>query len=150
MTPCQREPVAGDHALHVLEFGAIRRLLGRCVSSELGRSLLPAVVPLAELPLIRLKQRQTSEAKALLIAEAPPSLHHLADPRPLLEQVARQGKSLEPQDLLDLQFLLATARQMKRFFARVAEPYPLLAALTEPMLFPEAGEWRLGPAGVPP
>src|SRR5919108_2533128 len=144
MTPCQREPVASDHALHVLEFGAIRRLLGRWVSSELGRSLLPTVVPLAELPLIRLKQRQTSEAKALLITEPPPSLQQLADPRPLLDQVAQQGKILEPQDLLDLQFLLATARQIKRFFGRVAEQYPLLAALTEPMLFPESIERRIG------
>src|SRR5919109_633175 len=146
MTQCQSKHVATDHTLHVLEFGAIRHLLGRCVSSELGRSLLPTVIPLAELPLIRLKQRQTSEAKALLMAETPPSLQQLADPRPLLDQVAQQGKILEPQDLLDLQFLLATARQMKRFFARVAEPYPLLAALTEPMLFPEAVERRIGQA----
>jgi DNA mismatch repair protein MutS2 len=144
MTPCRSEQVASDHTLHVLEFGAILRLLGRWVSSELGRSLLPTVVPLAELPLIRLKQRQTSEAKALLIADTPPSLQQLADPRPLLDQVAQQGKILEPQDLLDLQFLLATARQTKRFFGRVVEQYPLLAALTEPMLFPESVERRIG------
>ena len=66
------------------------------------------------------------------------------DPRPLLDQVAQQGKILEPQELLDLQFLLATARQTKRFFARLAEQYPLLAALTEPMLFPESIERRIG------
>jgi len=130
--------------MHVLEFGAIRRLLGRWMGSDLGRSLLPTVVPLADLSLIRLKQRQTSEAKSLLIADTPPSLQQLADPRPLLDQVAQQGKILEPQELLDLQFLLATARQTKRFFARLAEQYPLLAALTEPMLFPESIEQRIG------
>src|SRR5918996_873801 len=144
MTPCQREQVASEHALHVLEFGAIRRLLGRWMSSDLGRSLLPTVAPLVELPLIRLKQRQTSEAKTLLIADTPPSLQQLVDPRPLLNQVAQQGKILEPQELLDLQALLATARQTKRFFGRVVEQYPLLAALTEPMLFPEAVERRIG------
>jgi DNA mismatch repair protein MutS2 len=144
MIHCQSEQVASDHALHVLEFGAIRRLLGRCMSSELGRSLLPTVVPLAELSLIRLKQHQTSEAKALLIEDAPPSLQQLIDPRPLLDQVAQQGKILEPQELLDLQFLLATARQTKRFFGRVMEHYPLLAALTEPMVFPESIERRIG------
>src|ERR671923_2248994 len=130
MTPCQSEQVASDHTLHVLEFGAIRRLLGRCMHSALGRSLLPTVVPLAELALIRLKQRQTSEAKALLIADTPPSLQQLVDPRPLLDHVAQQGKILEPQELLDLQFLLATARQTKRFFCRLVAQYPLLAALT--------------------
>jgi DNA mismatch repair protein MutS2 len=144
MTQCQSEQVASDHALHVLEFGAIRRLLGRCVSSELGRSLLPTVVPLAELPLIRLKQRQTSEAKALLREDAPPSLQQLVDPRPLLDQVAQQGKILEPQELLDVQFLLSTARQTKRFFGRVMEQYPRLAALTEPLLFPDSIERRVG------
>jgi DNA mismatch repair protein MutS2 len=143
MTPCQREQVASEHALHVLEFGAIRRLLGRWMSSDLGRSLLPTIAPLIELPLIRLKQRQTSEAKTLLSADTPPSLQQLVDPRPLLNQVAQQGKILEPQELLDLQFLLATARQTKRFFGRVVAQYPLLAALTEPMLFPESIERRI-------
>jgi DNA mismatch repair protein MutS2 len=144
MSHRQNEQVANDHALDVLEFGAIRRLLGRCMSSELGHALLPAVVPLADLPLIRLKQRQTSEAKALLTEDKPPSLQQLADPRPLLDQVAQQGKIVEPQELLDLQFLLSTARQTKRFFGHVVEQYPLLAALTEPMLFPESIEHRIG------
>jgi DNA mismatch repair protein MutS2 len=114
------------------------------MDSELGRSLLPTVVPLAELALIRLKQRQTSEAKILLTADTPPSLQQLVDPRPLLDHVTQQGKILEPQELLDLQFLLATARQTKRFFGRVVEQYPLLAALTEPMYFPESIERRIG------
>jgi DNA mismatch repair protein MutS2 len=39
--------------------------------------------------------------------------------------------------LLDLQFLLLTARQVKRFFAAVAEHYPLLVGLTQPMEFPD-------------
>ncbi|HEX9870595.1 MAG TPA: endonuclease MutS2 [Candidatus Tectomicrobia bacterium] len=144
MTQYLHEQVASEHALDVLEFGAIRRLLGRRMSSELGRSLLPTVLPLADLPLIHLKQRQTSEAKALLIQDNPPSLQHLVDPRPLLDQIAQQGKILEPPELLDLQFLLSTARQTKRFFGRVVEQYPLLAELTEPMLFPEAIDRRIG------
>src|SRR5687768_7669120 len=121
MNHCQQEPVASDHALDILEFGVIRRLLGGCMSSELGRSLLPTIVPLADLPLIRLKQHQTSEAKALLTEAQPPSLRQLVDPRPLLDQVAQQGKVFEPQELLDLQVFLSTARQMKRFFGDVVE-----------------------------
>jgi DNA mismatch repair protein MutS2 len=144
MTQCHSEPVASDHVLHVLEFDAVRRLLGRCMNSELGRALLPNVTPVADLPLIRLKQRQTSEAKALLIEDAPPSLQQLVDPRPLLDQVAQQGKILEPQELLDLQFLLSTARQTRRFFGRGVERYPMLASLTEPMLFPDSLEQRIG------
>jgi DNA mismatch repair protein MutS2 len=144
MTQFHREQVASDHALHVLEFGTVRRLLGRCISSALGRSLLATIIPIADLPLIRLKQRQTSEAKTLLLEESPPSLHQLVDPRPLLDQVAHQGKILEPQELLDCQFLLVTARQMKRFFGQVAERYPLLATVAEPMVFPEQLEQRIG------
>jgi DNA mismatch repair protein MutS2 len=144
MTQYDSQPIVSDHALQVLEFDAVRRLLGRCMSSALGRSLLPSVAPVADLPLIHLKQRQTSEAKALLIEDAPPSQQQLVDPRPLLNQVTQQGKILEPQELLDLQFLLSTARQTKRFFARVVEQCPLLAALTEPMLFPELIERRIG------
>jgi DNA mismatch repair protein MutS2 len=138
------EQVASDHALHVLEFNGVRRLLGRCMSSELGRSLLPTIVPLADQQLIHRKQRQTSEAKALLLEDSPPSLQQLIDPRPLLHQVAQQGKILEPQELLDCQSLLATARHTKRFFSHVAERYPLLAAITEPVTFPEHLEQRIG------
>src|SRR5262245_35463944 len=144
MTQCHSEPVASDHVVHVLEFDAVRRLLGRCMSSELGGALLSNVTPVVDLPLIRLKQRQTSEAKALLIEDAPPSLQQLVDPRPLLDQVAQQGRILEPQELLALQLLLSTARQTKRFFGRVVEQCPLLAALTESMVFPESIERRIG------
>jgi DNA mismatch repair protein MutS2 len=144
MTQYPNEQVASEHALDVLEFGAIRRLLGRCMSSELGRSLLPSMVPLADLSLIHLKQHQTSEAKALLTHDNPPSLQQLVDPRPLLDQIAQEGKLLEPPELLDLQYLLSTARQTKRFFGRVGEQYPLFMELTEPMFFPESIERRIG------
>jgi DNA mismatch repair protein MutS2 len=144
MNSSQGEQVASEHALHVLEFGAIRRLLGRWMSSELGRSLLATVAPLTDLALIRLKQRQTSEAKTVLIADTPPSLQQLVDPRPHLEQVAQQGAILEPQVLLDLQYLFTAARQTKRFFARLVDQYPLLAAVTEPMQVPESIERRIG------
>jgi len=116
MTRCHREQVADDHTLYVLEFGAVRRLLGRCMSSQLGHCLLTSILPSADLSQIRLRQRQTSEAKALLLETSPPSLQQLVDPRPLLEQVAQQGKIFEPQELLDCQFFLLTARQTKRFF----------------------------------
>jgi DNA mismatch repair protein MutS2 len=144
MTHCQSEQVASDHTLQVLEFGTIRRLLGCCMSSELGRAILSKVIPLAELQQIRLKQRQTSEAKAILCEDVPPSFQQLRDPRPLLDQIAQQGKILEPQELFDLQFLLSTARQTKRFFGRVGEKYSLLAAVIEPMSFPESIERHLG------
>jgi len=137
MTQVFGAPVVSDHAMVVLEFDALRELLGTCMSSELGRTLLPTVIPTADLHSIRYKQRQTTEAKTLLLADPPPSLQQLADPRPLLEQIAQQGKILEPPALLDLQFLLLTARQMKRFFAAMDERHPLLVALTQPMEFPD-------------
>lgn len=137
MTDDHHNPIATDHALQTLEFDQIRRLLARCMSSDLGRAMLPEVVPLADLPRLIHRQRQTSEAKRLLLEDSPPSLHQLTDPRPLLDQIAQQGRVLEPQELLDLQFLLRTARQTKRFFGRSAERFPLLAALTQPMEIPD-------------
>jgi DNA mismatch repair protein MutS2 len=137
MTSRNSSAIAGEHALRTLEFDAVRSLLERCMSSDLGRALLPSIVPLDDLNDIIHRQRQTSEAKALLQEESPPSLHQLVDPRPLLDQVAQQGRVLEPHDLLDVQFLLATARQVKRFFGRVAERYPLLAAVVQPMAIPD-------------
>lgn len=130
-------PIVTAHALQTLEFDAVCRLLGHCMSSDLGRAVLPSVLPLADLPRILHRQRETSEAKRLLLDESPPSLQQLIDPRPLLEQVAQQAKVLEPRDLLDVQFLLLTARQSKRFFGRLAERFPLLAALTQPMEIPD-------------
>lgn len=125
--------IATDHALQTLEFDAVRRLLEGCMSADLGRALLPSVMPHADLPRIMHQQRETSEGKRLLLEETPPSLQQLIDPRPLLDQVAQHGKVLEPSDLLDVQFLLLTARQVKRFFGHLAERFPLLAALIQPM-----------------
>jgi DNA mismatch repair protein MutS2 len=144
MTQDYSESVATKHSLQVLEFDAVRRLLSHCMSSDLGRSLLPSVVPLADLPRIRRKQCETSEAKALLLDEALPSLQQLVDPRPLLEQVAQHGKVLDPQELLELQFLFLTARQEKHFLGRVADRYPLLAALMQPMDVPDHIERFIG------
>src|SRR5919197_592207 len=144
MSQGYREPVATGHTLQVLEFDAVRRLLSQCMSSDLGRSLLPSIVPLADLPCIRRKQCETSEARALLLDEAPPSLQQLVDPRPLLEQVAQQGKVLDPQELRELHFLLPTARQAKHFLGRVADRYPLLAALMQPMDVPDHIERGIG------
>ena len=144
MTEYHRESVASGHALQVLEFDAVRQLLSHCMSSDLGHSLLPSIVPLADLPCIRRKQGETSEAKALLLDEAPPSLQQLVDPRPLLEQVAQQGKVLDPQELLELQFLLRSARQAKHFLGRVADRYPLLAGLMQPIDVPDHIERLIG------
>lgn len=144
MTRYNGSQVATDHVLRVLEFDAIRLLLGRCMSSELGRSLLPTVTPLSEPSLIRQKQRETSEAKSLQLEGSPPSLRQLVDPRPMLDQVGQQGRVLDPHALLDLQFLLATAKQTRRALARVADRYPLLANLVQPMEIPEPLERVIG------
>ncbi len=141
--------VATDHALRVLEFDAVRCLLGRCMRSELGRAILATVLPLSDLSCIRQKQRETSEAKALLLEEPSLSLNQLVDPRPLIDQVTQQGRVLEPRELLDLQFLLATAKQAKRTLADRADLYPLLASLTQPMEFPESLERAIGEAVDP-
>jgi DNA mismatch repair protein MutS2 len=137
MTDQGHDSIVTDHALQTLEFDQVRCLLERCMSSDLGRALLPAVVPLADLPRILHRQRETSEAKRLLLEETPPSLQQLIDPRPLLDQVAQQGRVLEPRELLGVQFLLLTARQTKRFFGRLAERFPVLTALTSPMEIPD-------------
>jgi DNA mismatch repair protein MutS2 len=119
----------------VLEFDAIRRLIGQCMSSALGQALLSTVLPLGDLSQIRQKQRETSEARLLLLEGPSISLQQLTDPRPWLDQIAQQGKVLEPRELLDLHFLLLTARQVKRTLTHAADRYPLLAALAEPMQF---------------
>ena len=84
MTRNNGAQVATEHALRVLEFDVVRELLGRCMSSELGRSLLATVTPLCDPSLIRQKQRETSEGKALLLEGPSLSLHQLIDPRPML------------------------------------------------------------------
>ncbi|MBI3328989.1 MAG: endonuclease MutS2 [Nitrospinae bacterium] len=149
MTRYTGAQVATEHALRVLEFDGVRHLLGRCMSSELGRSLLPTVTPLSEPSLIRQKQRETSEAKALLREGSPPSLQQLVDPRPLLDQVGQQGKVLDPHELLDLQFLFATAKQVRRSFVGMADTYPLLADLIQPMELPEPLERAIAQAVDP-
>lgn len=146
MAPSNHDHVATDHTLRALEFDAVREMLAHCMSSTLGRSLLPTVLPLSDLSSIRQKQQETTEARAFLREEGSISLQQLADPRPLLDQIALHGKLLEPHDLLDLQALFSVGKQTRRAIARVADRFPLLTSLLEPMDFPDSVEGEIAHA----
>ncbi|MGH8055664.1 MAG: hypothetical protein ACREOH_00295, partial [Candidatus Entotheonellia bacterium] len=146
MAPSNHDHVATDHTLRALEFDTVREMLAHCMSSTLGRSLLPTVLPLSDLSSIRQKQQETTEARAFLREEGSISLQQLADPRPLLDQIALHGKLLEPHDLLDLQALFSVGKQTRRAIARVADRFPLLTSLLEPMDFPDSVEGEIAHA----
>lgn len=102
--------------LEVLEFPKILAQLASHTSFSAGRALAEALQPTASLLEARVRQQETSEARAVL-ASAPASIGGARDVRPLLDRASRRAMLL-PGELLDIQQTLAAGRTLRRALVR--------------------------------
>lgn len=116
--------------LELLEFHKIRRRLAEHTAFSGGRRLALDLVPSTELEEVRRRLGRTSQAKSFLERRPGPELRGAHDMRPEAE-AARRGKTLLPQELLDIRDTLAAARRLKRSLGREVGLWPELAALAE-------------------
>jgi len=118
-----------ERTQRVLEFDKIKKMLLSHHETEMGKELAEVLEPLTDLEEIRQLQRETSEAKEILLREVNlPSLGGMRDVRESLHR-ASLGSVLEPEDLLDIKQTLSVARQIKSFLLDRKEDYPKLAYL---------------------
>jgi DNA mismatch repair protein MutS2 len=127
------------HAEPVLEFEALRALLGRFVRSPLGRAELDRVAPSAERATVEHELADTGEAVAYVQASwAPqaaargaavrPRFDCEADPCPLAARLRIEGTALEGLELLGLARWMDAAAEARSLLLAAAERYPRLAA----------------------
>lgn len=116
--------------LDTLELNKILERLAEHASFSAGRELVLALQPSTDVEEVRLRQRETAEAKFLLSVQAGLSLGGAHDVRPLLKNAAI-GATLDAQALLDVQSTLLSAKTLRRAIATKPDPYPTLAAIAQ-------------------
>ena len=119
----------------VLEFEPLRQLLGRYISSPLGRRELQKVQPHTDRARLTEDLAETGEAIEYLRAAARPAarggairidFNGLPDTELSVQKLHIEGASLEPKEIFDLFSLLDRAADAKSLLAAAAERFPRL------------------------
>jgi DNA mismatch repair protein MutS2 len=132
----------------LLEFDALRELLGRYVASPLGRAQLQRCAPGDDRGWVENQLAEVAEAIAYLEAAAKPQpaargaavrfrFDGLPDPSEALGRLRIEGAALEPKQILGLCELLDRACDIRAVLFSVAPRFPKLAARAAAM-----GEFR--------
>ncbi|MFN3476658.1 MAG: endonuclease MutS2 [Candidatus Methylomirabilales bacterium] len=114
-----------ERSIEILEFPAIQWMLAEEAASAFGREAALALQPFSTLEEAMASLEETSEARDLLMKEAPP-FRGIFDVRKSLDRAKREGSSLEPQELLELASTMASASRLKGFVQRFAPSHPRL------------------------
>lgn len=125
-----------------LEFESLRELIGRYVSSPLGRRELDAAEPVSDRVLLERVLAETAEAVAYTRAAAQPQaaargavirvkFGAMPDSAEAVGKLRIEGAVLEPRQIYDVGRLLDQAGEVRNVITTVAERFPLLAARAE-------------------
>ena len=123
----------------VLEFEALRALLGRCVRSALGRGELERVAPSNDRDAIETALSETAEGVEYLRAAAQPqaasrgaairiSFTDIADPVGAVARLRIEGATLEAGEIYELTRLLDLAAEARGVLVAAGRRFPRLAA----------------------
>src|SRR5438128_10181320 len=121
----------------LLEFESLKRLMGRFVSSPLGRAELDRVEPSSNRDALTAALAEVDEAIQYLRSAAQPKpaqrgaairldFSGISDLRTAAEKLRIEGASLEAKEIFDLIALLDRAADFKSILSAVAERFPRL------------------------
>ncbi|RPI10655.1 MAG: endonuclease MutS2, partial [Acidobacteriales bacterium] len=122
----------------LLDFDELKRLLGRYVSSPLGRAELDKVAPGTERSALEATLAETAEAMEYVQAASRPQtagrgttarlrFESLPDPAEALQRLRIEGACLEAKQIYELTELLDAASGIRQLLASVAARFPRLA-----------------------
>src|SRR5260370_27290161 len=121
----------------LLEFEALKELLGRFVSSPLGQAELEKIAPSTDLEALSEALAEAGEAIQYLRSAAQPkpaqrgaairlNFSSIPDLRSAAGKLRIEGTSLDPKEIFDLISLLDRAADFKSILSAVAERFPRL------------------------
>ena len=119
------------HALQVLEYSGLREVLLRYAGSDLARQVVERLAPSSEPERLALSLKQVDEARRLLDLGRPLPATGLRDVVALVQRGHREGRALEPTELLEILRLTGAARSLAVFLRAEALEAPVLAGLAE-------------------
>jgi DNA mismatch repair protein MutS2 len=118
----------GDRDLELLEFHKIREILARFTSFSASRELALNLTPLSDEEEVRLRLRQSAEARRLLALSPDIHIGDVIDIREVVKMAAR-GKVLDSQSLLKIRKTLDSAHRLKKQLMNLSSELPLLGGL---------------------
>ena len=127
------------HSDPVLEFEAVKSLIGRYLLTDLGRAELETVAPMTDRQMIESSLADAGEAVEHLRARSQPQPASRgaairirfdlgADPRPAAAKLRIEGATLEATEIFELTRLLDAAGETRSVLMQVRERFPRLAA----------------------
>jgi len=118
----------GDRDLELLEFHKIREILAGFTSFSASRELALDLAPLPDEEEVRLRLRQSAEARRLLSLSPDTHIGEVVDIRETVKMAVR-GKVLPPRSLLEIQRTLDSAHLLKSHLINLPAELPLLSGL---------------------
>ena len=118
----------GDRDLELLEFHKIREILAGFTSFSASRELALDLTPLLDEEEVRLRLRQSAEARRLLSLSPDTHIGEVIDIREVVKMAAR-GKILDPKSLLEIHKTLNAAHRLKSHLMNLPSEIPLLSGL---------------------
>jgi DNA mismatch repair protein MutS2 len=118
----------GDRDLELLELHKIREILAGFTSFSTSRELALNLTPLSDVEEVRMRLRQSAEARRLLALSPDTHIGEVVDIREVVKMAAR-GKILDSQSLLRIQKTLDSAHRLKSHLMNLPNELPLLSGL---------------------
>jgi DNA mismatch repair protein MutS2 len=118
----------GNRDLELLEFHKIREILARFTSFSASSELALNLTTLSDEEEVRLRLRQSAEARRLLALSPDIHIGDVVDIREVVKMAAR-GKILDPQSLLEIRRTLDSAHRLKKHLINLSTDLPLLSGL---------------------
>ena len=119
-----------DRDLGLLEFHKIREILAGFTSFSASRELALNLIPLSDEQGVRLRLKESAEARRLLSLSPDTHIGEVTDIREMVKMAAL-GKVLPPQSLLEIQKTLSAAHRLKSHLMNVTHELPLLSGLAK-------------------
>jgi len=124
-----------ERTFKTLELDALVNLLARHVQTPLGRRRARALAPMADRERVNHELDLTTECAGYLTTGGAFGLGEVVDPESSLAQLRIEGTSLDPQQIIALQGLIAIGMDLRGQFndSEVKARYSKLAAITSPI-----------------
>lgn len=122
-----------EHTIKVLDYHLIRDELRTYTVTPMGIILAQQLQPHADMALLDIQLRETSEMTDLLAEGAAPPLAPVADLHTHVEAAQLAGYYLEGPQLLEVADCLEVLQQLRRFARHHAQRLPLLARRLAPL-----------------
>lgn len=117
-----------EHTLRVLEFEKVISKLGDQAACALGREAAGLTYPSTDIEVARRKQKETSEARAILQYEGNIPFGGIEDVRRQVERAAIDA-ILQPHELLSVLGTLQGTSRLAHFLGKLRPKYPILGEL---------------------